>query len=41
MSNGHELMEGPVGPAWDALSGSARGPTRLSGSVGTGESPAE
>lgn len=36
MSETHDVKEGLVGPAWDALSGSARGLTRLLGSAGTG-----
>jgi hypothetical protein len=36
MSETPDLKEGLVGPAWDALSGRARGLTRLLGSAGTG-----
>lgn len=36
MTDTHDLKEGLVGPAWDALSGGARGLTRLLGSAGTG-----
>ena len=36
MTETHAVKEALVGPAWDALSGSARGLTRLLGSAGTG-----
>lgn len=36
MTETHDLKEGLVGPAWGALSGGARGLTRLLGSAGTG-----
>lgn len=36
MTETHALKEGLVGPAWEALSGSARGLTRLLGSAGAG-----
>lgn len=36
MTETHDLKEGLVWPAWEALSGSARGLTRLVGAAGTG-----
>lgn len=36
MTATHDVKEGLVGPAWDALAGGARGLTRMLGSAGTG-----